>query len=132
MRAPAFTRMVSMKDAPAIYLGQIVSKNNFRVFIYAPDGSQKLVESWDSYEKHMESGLWFATREDAQESVSPPEKPKRVRKPASKAVGETTLELKEELALIEEDFIDLDEPAPAQDLAFEVTNDDFLPKKARK
>ena len=121
-----------MKDSPAIYLGQIVSKNNLRVFIYAPDGSQKLVESWDSYEKHMESGLWFATREDAQESVATPEKPKRVRKPAPKMVGETTLEIKEESAVVEENFIDLDEPAPAQDLAFEVTNDDFLPKKARK
>jgi hypothetical protein len=118
-----------MKDAPAIYLGQIVSKKNFRVFIYAPDGSQKLVESWDEYEKHMESGLWFATREHADLSKVTPasEKPKRVRKP----VSVTTLDLKEEPPLIEEDFID--EPQPVADLAFEVKpEDDFLPKKVRK
>ena len=131
MTVPAFTRMVAMKDAPAIYLGQIVSKNNFRVFIYAPDGSQKLVESWDSYEKHMESGVWFATRDDAELSKAPVEadKPKRVRKP----VSVKTLELKEDPALIEEDFVDLDVAAPADGLGFEVTgDDDFLPKKARK
>lgn len=113
-----------MKEAPAIYLGQIVSKNNFRVFIYAPDGSQKLVESWDSYEKHMETGLWFATREDATAPVEKP-KPARVRKPAAKAV-------KDDSPVIEDDFVDMDEPLPTEDLAFEVTNDDFLPKKARK
>jgi hypothetical protein len=120
--------MVAMKDAPAIYLGQIVSKNNFRVFIYAPDGSQKLVESWDSYEKHMESGVWFATREDAQLSV-PSEKPKV---PRSRKEIVKPLELKED-PVIEDDGIDLEEAAPSQDLAFEVTaDDDFLPKKARK
>jgi hypothetical protein len=50
-----------MEGAPAKYLGRIVSKENFRVFIYAPDGSQKLVNSWAEYEKHMETGLWFAS-----------------------------------------------------------------------
>jgi hypothetical protein len=123
--------MVAMKDAPAIYLGQIVSKNNFRVFIYAPDGSQKLVESWDSYEKHMESGVWFATRDDAQASIAEPEKPKRVRKPAVVK----PIEVKDEpVGVLGEIDVEIDsEPEPAQDLAFEVTNDDFLPKtkKAR-
>ncbi len=119
-----------MKDVTAIYLGKIVSKKNFRAYIYAPDGSQKLVESWDSYEKHMETGLWFATKEDAELSKisSEPEKPKaRSRKP----VSVKTLELKEEQP-IEDDLVDRDEPVGAQDLAFEVTNDDFLPKKESK
>ncbi len=49
-----------------MYLGRIVSKENFRAYIYSPDGSQKLVESWDEYEKHMETGLWLASpRKDA-------------------------------------------------------------------
>ena len=76
-----------MKDATAIYLGQIVSKNNFRVFIYAPDGSQKLVESWDSFEKHMEKGLWFASKEDAIKKDVQSEKPKsRTKKQSNKTV----------------------------------------------
>jgi hypothetical protein len=118
-----------MKDATAIYLGKIVSKKNFRAYIYAPDLSQKLVESWDSYEKHMETGLWFPTKEDAQASlaIAEPEKPKRVRKPASVK----TLELKEEPA-IEDVEPQVEDSIGGQDLAFEVTNDDFLPKKASK
>ncbi len=76
-----------MKDVTAIYLGKIVSKKNFRAYIYAPDGSQKLVESWDSYEKHMETGLWFATKEDAELSKisSEPEKPKQYIPPKPKS-----------------------------------------------
>jgi hypothetical protein len=58
-----------MKGVPAVYLGKLVSKENFRTFIYAIDGSQKLVESWDEYEQQMESGLWFATKEDATSRV---------------------------------------------------------------
>ena len=67
-----------MKGVPAIYLGQIVDKAHFRTFIYGADGAKKLVESWDDYEKHMESGIWFSTQEDAKARV-PVEKPKRVR-----------------------------------------------------
>lgn len=68
-----------MDGVPAIYLGRIVSKEHFRVFIYAPDGSQKIVNSWDDFEKHVETGLWFSTKEDAMTRI-PVEKPKRVRK----------------------------------------------------
>jgi len=53
-----------MEGIPANYLGRIVSKLNFRAFIYAQDGSQKLVNSWDEFEQHMETGLWFACKED--------------------------------------------------------------------
>ena len=53
-----------MEGIPANYLGRLVSKINFRAFIYASDGSQKLVNSWDEFEKHMETGLWFACMED--------------------------------------------------------------------
>ncbi len=81
-----------MKGIPAIYLGQIVDKKHFRTFIYAVGGAKKLVESWDEYEAHMESGLWFSTQEDEKSRV-PVEKPKRVR---NKPVPVTTLELKEE------------------------------------
>jgi hypothetical protein len=52
-----------MEGIPALYLGRLVSKDNFRTFIYAPSGAKKLVESWEEYERHMGTGLWFASRE---------------------------------------------------------------------
>lgn len=75
-----------MEGIPATYLGKLVSKQNFRVFIYGPNESKKLVNSWDEYEAHMSSGVWFATREEVK--FEPVEKPKRVRK---QSVGMTTL-----------------------------------------
>lgn len=59
-----------MDGAPAVYLGTIVSKEHFRAFIYAPNGSQMLVESWEEFERKMESGMWFATIEDSKDSVN--------------------------------------------------------------
>jgi len=100
-----------MKGIPAIYLGQIVDKKHFRTFVYSMDGSKKLVESWDEYENHMESGLWFSTQEDAKSRV-PVKKPKRVRnKPVAAKPQE--LEEKDDEPLIEEELI---------------RDDDFLPK----
>ncbi len=58
-----------MQGAPANYLGKIVSKKNFRVFIYSVDGQEKLAESWDEFEKNMATGLWFPTVEDANEAA---------------------------------------------------------------
>ncbi len=58
-----------MQGAPAIYLGRIVQKEHFRVFIYNADGTKKLVKSWDDYEHHMSLGIWFATRKDVPEIV---------------------------------------------------------------
>lgn len=101
-----------MKGVPAIYLGQIVDKKYFRTFVYSMDGSKKLVESWDEYEQHMESGLWFSTQEDAKARV-PVEKQKRVR---NKPMPVITLELK-------------DEKASSMNLSDHVVkDDDFLPK----
>lgn len=100
-----------MKGVPAIYLGQIVDKKHFRTFVYSMDGAKKLVESWDEYERHMESGLWFSTQEDAKARV-PVEKPKRVR---NKPVPVKTPELKEQD----------DEPLIEEEL---IKDDDFLPK----
>lgn len=62
-----------MKGTPAIYLGRIVDKKNFRAFVYGANGEKKLVNSWDAYEAAMESGLWFATVEDAELSKVPVE-----------------------------------------------------------
>ena len=88
-----------MQGSPAIYLGRIVDKNHFRAFIYSSDGSQKLVESWDEYERHMELGTWFALKEDAMTRIDV-EKPKREKKePKPKVVNEVVNEL------IEDDFL---------------------------
>lgn len=110
-----------MKGTPAIYLGQIVDKTHFRTFIYAPDGAKRLVESWDEFEECMQSGLWFATVDDAKLATS--SKPKRVRTPAKPKEPEAV----EEPEAIEE----CEEEAPllADEGTFEVKNDDFLPKK---
>jgi hypothetical protein len=62
-----------MEGIPANYLGRLVSKVNFRAFIYDPYGNSKLVNSWDEFESHMASGLWFASIEEAKQSVKPKE-----------------------------------------------------------
>ena len=102
-----------MKGAPAVYLGKIVDKNHFRVFVYAVDGSQKLVESWDDFEHCMESGLWFATKEDASSRV-PVEKPKRS---SPKKPVEEKAEAEEVKSMNLEDHV--------------VKDDDFLPKASK-
>lgn len=107
-----------MDGTPAMYLGRIVSKENFRAFIYAPDGSQRLAESWEEFEANMQSGVWFATPEDAKGSVA--EKPKDAPKPRPSRAKKVV-----EVAPADEDLED--EEAPPEDAAFEVT-DDFLPK----
>lgn len=43
-----------MDGEPAKYLGRVVSKNNFRAFIYAPHGGQRLVESWEEFESSID------------------------------------------------------------------------------
>jgi hypothetical protein len=88
-----------MKGTPAIYLGKLVDKTKFRTNIYDTNGKKKLVESWAEFEAAMQSGLWFATREDAMESMemakeleqsegdatpTPKSKPKSKSKPKAK------------------------------------------------
>lgn len=58
-----------MDGATAIYLGRIVDKKHFRVFIYSSDGQKKLVSSWDDFENHMQTGLWFASEYEEKKEV---------------------------------------------------------------
>lgn len=85
-----------MEGTPAIYLGRIVEKKNFRAYIYGANGERRLVESWEEFEANMQSGIWFATIEDANahnpiveevEAVeeAPVSKIKPIRKPKQKA-----------------------------------------------
>lgn len=57
-----------MQGKPAIYLGRIVSKENFRVFVYGSNDEKKLVKSWDEFEANMQTGIWFASVEDVKAS----------------------------------------------------------------
>lgn len=81
-----------MEGVPAIYLGRRVNKEHFRAFIYASDGTKKLVHSWDEFQKHMETGIWFAHKKDIPKVEL--EKPRRFKKS-----GVTSMYKKEESAL---------------------------------
>lgn len=100
-----------MKGTPAIYLGRIVDKKNFRAFIHAPDGARRLVESWEEFEANMQSGVWFATPEDAKASLDVPKPKAKPRASRNKKV-----EFKPEVQ--EEPVEDEVENAPSDDLAF--------------
>lgn len=94
-------------DADAIYLGKRISRENFRAYIYGADGARKLVDSWDAFTKHMETGLWF----DSLDKVPAPEvvveKPKRVRKPAAKPVTAVEiLEADEGVEIVDDEPLD--------------------------
>lgn len=80
-----------MKGTPAVYLGRIVEKKHFRTFVFGTNGEKKLVESWDAFEAAMQSGIWFATQEDANAIVNenPTPKPKRKSKSKSKTENVT-------------------------------------------
>ncbi len=61
-----------MQLLPSIYLGRVISefdKQYFRVYIYSAKGSEKLVNSWEEYERHIAEGSWFATKAEADNST---------------------------------------------------------------
>ncbi len=64
---------VFMEGIPAIYKGRVISKENFRVFVYATNGAKKLMESWEEFERHIQTGTWFATRAESLIFVNPEE-----------------------------------------------------------
>lgn len=105
-----------MKGTTAIYKGRIVDKKFFRTFVYGADGQKKLVESWDAYEALMQTGIWFATKEDAKESIeqakSKPKPKPRAKPNKSKAVKVEEVE--------QSDDLDLD---GLNDQVFEVTDE---------
>ncbi len=73
-----------------IYNGRRILKNHFRAYVYGQNEAKKLVNSWDEFEAHMATGLWFPSKAE----VAP--KPKPRRKPAQPVVVN---------GLIEEDFL---------------------------
>ncbi len=86
-----------------------------------------MVESWEEFEANMQSGIWFATKEDAMGNVPKAEIKKTRTSRGKKDVPIVTLDLKED-APAENDFIGEELiHCPPEEAAFEVT-DDFLPK----
>lgn len=55
-----------MQGKQVIYLGRSIARDGFRTFIYGSNGVKKLVKSWDEFEAHMASGIWFDTKDKAQ------------------------------------------------------------------
>ncbi len=48
-----------------VYNGQRILKHQFRAFIYGHEGQKKLVNSWDEFEAHLSTSLWFKSHEDS-------------------------------------------------------------------
>jgi len=82
-----------MDNSLVKYLGRMVPRLSFRAYVYAQNGSSKLVESYDGYQEAMASGVWFATIEDSSAiEVVSEEAPKRTRKSSRK---ETVIDILE-------------------------------------
>ena len=46
-----------------LYLGRWVKRDHFRVFVYNGE-DQRLVNSYQEFSDAIESGLWFASKDD--------------------------------------------------------------------
>lgn len=53
-----------MNDEFVVYDNRTIQKEGFRAFIYSTNNISKLVNSWEEFERHMESGVWFTNKED--------------------------------------------------------------------
>jgi hypothetical protein len=58
-----------MQGTQVEYNGRLIAKEGFRAFIYGAQGTKKLVNSWDEFEAHMASGIWFSKIEDVPSEV---------------------------------------------------------------
>jgi hypothetical protein len=54
-----------------LFDGRMVPIEGFRAFIYTPDGQSKVANSWDEYQEHISSGVWFGSKEEAQGKSKP-------------------------------------------------------------
>lgn len=54
-----------MEGESVLYLGRVVPIKGFRTFIYGHNNTKKLVNSWEEYQEHIASGVWFSTKDKA-------------------------------------------------------------------
>lgn len=53
------------ENAQVLYQGRWVPRDPFRVFVYNAQ-DQKLINSYEAYKDAIESGLWFASKEEVE------------------------------------------------------------------
>lgn len=58
-------KLRNVNQTQFLYLNRWVDKEHFRAFVYDAKGDQKLAGSYDEFNKLIDSGLWFETRENA-------------------------------------------------------------------
>ena len=60
------------------YLGRLVSKDGFRVYVYGLEAQKKLVTSWEQYQAHLETGNWHSSIDEIPKKETPVEaKPRK-------------------------------------------------------
>ena len=84
-------------SSEVIYNGQRIQKHHFRAFVYGLDDKTKLVNSWDEFEAHMATGLWFPSKEDVPT--------KAIKTPRKKPIKSEVLEVESEAFKSIEDHI---------------------------
>jgi hypothetical protein len=53
------------------YLGRTICCDDFRAWIYGKNDTTKLVNSWDEFQEHINSGKWYASKEDLERESAP-------------------------------------------------------------
>jgi hypothetical protein len=109
-----------MSASPAMYLGKVIDKKNFRAFIYGANGERRLVNSWQEFEANMQSGVWFATIEDAVSSKEVAKEEPKKKQPKRKIKSLSSFK-----PVLVEEPEDADDVLPDDNSVFEIT-DDFL------
>lgn len=94
-----------MKGEVAKYLGKIVNREQFRVFIYSADDQKRLVESYDEFEMYMATGVWFATIEEAQSQNELKKQDEKIKKARAKKQPVAVEDKEEPVEEIKDDFL---------------------------
>ena len=55
-----------MDESEAMYMGRVIPKEGFRAFVYGKENRRRIVESWDEFMCHVETGEWFSSPEELQ------------------------------------------------------------------
>lgn len=61
-----------MEGEFVVYQGRNVPKDDFRVFVYGVNGAQKVVESWEEYQREISSGVWHSEKSKVAEKKAQP------------------------------------------------------------
>jgi hypothetical protein len=59
-----FAKEQHMQQGSVFYNGRHVPIDGFRTYIYGNAGQKKLVNSWDEFQAHVSTGMWFALKNE--------------------------------------------------------------------